>query len=177
MRLLKFGSALIWLLVGTSAEYAHGDGGTIRLSRSQGGLQITVFSAPTPFRAGPVDISVLVQDIVTGEPIPGARVTVVLSSRNQLVLPIRRTATSAAATNKLLKAAVFDLPEPGRWEVDVDVDIQGGQGVIQVRFELDAAGRAPRWRAIWPWIGWPAPVILLFSIHQLLVWRKLRLAQ
>ena len=172
MRLLKIGSALIWLLVGTCGEYARGDGGTIRLSRSLGGLQITVFSAPTPFRAGPVDISVLVQDTVTGEPIPEARVTVVLSSRNQLVLPIRRTATSDAATNKLLKAAVFDLPKPGRWEVDVD--IQGGQGTIQVRFELDAAGRAPQWRAIWPWIGWPAPVILLFSIHQLLVWRKSR---
>ena len=131
-----------------------------------------MFTAPTPFRAGPVDISVLVQDAITGEPIPEARVTVVLSSRNQLVLPIRRTATSDAATNKLLKAAVFELPEPGRWEVEVA--IEGGQQVGRVRFELEAAGRAPQWPAMWPWIGWPAPVILFFSIHQLLVWRKSR---
>ncbi len=75
-------------------------------------------------------------------------------------------------TNKLLKAAVFELPEPGRWEIEVA--IKGEQGGAQVRFELEAAERAPQWPLMWPWIGWPAPVILLFSIHQLLVWRKPR---
>jgi hypothetical protein len=172
MRLVKIGSALGWLLVGACGEAARGDGGTVRLSRCEGGLQITVFTAPTPFRAGPVDISVLVQDAVTGEPIPEARVTVILSPRDHLVLTIRRAATSDAATNKLLKAAVFELPEPGRWEVEVA--IERGQRAAHVRFKLEAAGRAPQWPVIWPWIGWPAPVILLFSIHQLLVWRKSR---
>ena len=42
----------------------------------RGDFQITVFTAPTPFRAGPVDISVFVQDPLTGELIPEARVTV-----------------------------------------------------------------------------------------------------
>ena len=172
MRLVKIGSALGWLLVGAYGETTRGDGGTVRLSRSEGGLQITVFTLPTPFRAGPVDISVLVQDATTGEPIPKARVTVKLTPRDQLVLPIYRAATSDAATNKLMKAAAFELPEPGRWEVEVA--IEGGQGVAQVRFELEAAERAPQWPVMWPWIGWPAPVILLFSIHQLLVWRKSR---
>ena len=172
MRLVKIGLTLGWLLVGASGETARGDGGTVRLSRCEEGLQITVFTAPTPFRAGPVDISVLVQGAVTGEPIPEARVTVQLTLRDQPVLQMRRAATSDAATNKLLKAAVFELPEPGRWEVEVA--IEGGQRVGRVRFELEAAGRAPQWPVMWPWIGWPAPVILLFSIHQLLVWRKSR---
>ena len=66
----KIGLALGWLLVGACGEAARGDGGTVRLSRCEGGLRITVFTAPTPFRAGPVDISVLVQDAVTGEPDP-----------------------------------------------------------------------------------------------------------
>jgi len=167
MRLVKIGSALGWLLVVVCGEAARGDGGTVRLSRREGSLQITVFTAPTPFRAGPVDISVLVQDAVTGEPIPEAQVTVKLSARDHPVPPMHCAATSDAATNKLLKAAVFELPEPGRWEVEVA--IEGGP---QVRFELEAAGRAPQWPAIWPWIGWPVPVILLFSIHQLLIWRK-----
>jgi hypothetical protein len=172
IRLVTIGSTLGWLLIGASGEAARGDGGTVRLSRCEGGLQISVFTAPTPFRAGPVDISVLVQDAITGAPIPEARITVKLSPRDQSVLPICLAATSDAATNKLLKAAVLELPEPGRWEVEVA--IEGGQRVGRVRFELEAAGRAPQWPVIWPWIGWPAPVILLFSIHQLLVWRKSR---
>jgi hypothetical protein len=172
MRLVKIGSALGWFLVGACGETARGDGGTVRLLRCEGGLQITVFTAPTPFRAGPVDISVFVQDAVTGEPIPEARVTVKLTLHDRPVLPIRRAATSDAATNKLLKAAVFELPEPGRW--DAEVAIEGGQEAAQVHFELDAAGRALEWPAMWPWIAWPAPMILLFSIHQLLVWRKSR---
>lgn len=150
----------------------RGDGGTIRLSRRDGGLQITVFSAPTPLRAGPVDISVLVQDAITSEPIPEARVTVKLTLRDQRGLSIQRAATSDAATNKLLKAAVFVLPEPGRWEVEIA--IERGQAATTVHFDLDAAGSAPKWPVMWPWIGWPAPVILLFSVHHLLVWKKSR---
>ena len=112
----------------------------------------------------------LVQDAATGEPIPEARVTFRLTPRDRPGQTIRHAATSEAATNKLLKAAVFELPEPGRWEVEVA--IEGGQGSARVRFELEAAETTPQWPAMWPWIGWPAPVILLFSIHQLLVWRK-----
>ncbi len=172
MQLVKIGLALGCFLVGACGGAARGDGDTVRLSRREGGFQVTVFTSPTPFRAGPVDISVLVQDAVTGEPRPEARVTVKLTPRDQLVLPMRRAAMRDAATNKLLKAAVFELPEPGRWEVEVA--IEGGQGAASVRFELEAAGRVPQWPVMWPWIGWPAPVILLFSIHQLLVWRKSR---
>jgi hypothetical protein len=172
MQLVKLGLALGWLLVGACGTPARGDGGTIRLSRCESGYRITVFTAPTPFRAGPVDISVFVQHAVTGEPMPEVNVTVRLIPRGQPGQPIRHAATTDAATNKLLKAAVFELPRPGRWAVEVMID--GGQGAAPVYFELEAAGRAPRWPAIWPWIAWPAPVILLFSIHQLLVWRKAR---
>ena len=42
----------------------------------RGGYQITVFTAPTPFRAGLVDISALVQDATTGDLVPHARLIV-----------------------------------------------------------------------------------------------------
>ena len=51
---------------------ARADGGTVRLSERQGEYRITVFTAPVPFRAGLVDISVLVQDAVSRTPIPDA---------------------------------------------------------------------------------------------------------
>ena len=172
VQLVKIVSALGWLLVGTCVEAAHGDGGIVRLSRREGAFQITVFTAPTPVRAGPVDISVLVQDVITGTPIPEARVSIQLTPRDQSARSMHLAATSDAATNKLLKAAVFELPDPGRW--NVQVVIYGNEKAAEVYFELEASGRTPRWPVMLPWIAWPAPMILLFSIHQVLVWRKSR---
>jgi hypothetical protein len=172
MQYVKIGVTLGSLLVGLFEEAAHGDGGIIRLSRSLGGYRVSIFTAPTPFQAGPVDISVFVQDIITSKAVPEALVTVQLTPCRGSGRPMRRTATSEAATNKLFKAVDFELPEPGRWEIEVT--IVGGQGMAQVRFELEATTRAPEWPAIWPWISWPALVIMLFSVHQLLVWRRSR---
>src|SRR5437588_2731753 len=99
---------------------ARADGGTVRRSERAGGYQVTVFTAPTPFRAGPVDISVLVQDALTGEPLSQTRVTVRMTKPDQLALEY--PATPEAATNKLLHAAQFELPHPGRWNMEVQVE-------------------------------------------------------
>jgi len=169
-RMIKLGLALGLLMVATRGEMARGDGGTVRLSRSEGKYQVTVFTAPTPFRAGVVDISVLVQDATTRAPVSDARVTVELRPRDRSTGSFRHVATADAATNKLFQAAVFELPAPGLW--DAEVIVEGKQGESRLPFELTAAARAPQLPAIWLWIAWPVPVILLFGIHQLLVGRK-----
>src|SRR4051812_3789696 len=46
-----------------------GDGGTLRAWKRQGGYEIAVFTEPTPLVTGPVDMSVLLLDGNTGEPI------------------------------------------------------------------------------------------------------------
>ena len=164
MRPVAVGVLFAWLLLVIGCTLAGADGGAIRLSSKQGGYQITVFTAPTPFRAGPVDISVLVQDSLTGEPMTGARVTVRMSKLGQLALDY--PATAEAATNKLFRAAQFALPEPGRW--DMQVRVEGSHGLAEIAGEVEAAEPLPRWREIWPWFGWPALAIALFSIHQIL---------
>ncbi len=164
MRPVVVGVLLAWLLLGTWCALAGADGGTMRLSSKQSGYQITVFTAPTPFRAGPVDISVLVQDSLTGEPMTGARVTVRMSKVDQFALEY--PASTQAATNKLFQAAQFELPEPGRWGMQVRVE--GSHGRAEIAGEVEAASPLPRWREIWPWFGWPALVIALFGIHQIL---------
>ena len=164
MRPVAVGVLFAWLLLETWCTLACADGGSIRLSGKKSGYQITVFTAPTPFRAGPVDISVLVQDSVTGDPMAGARVTVRMSKLGQLALEY--PATSEAATNKLFRAAQFDLPEPGRWNMQVQVE--GSHGLAVIAGAVEAAKPLPRWREIWPWFGWPALAIALFSIHQIL---------
>jgi hypothetical protein len=164
MRPMLGGVLLGWLLVPFFCALAAADGGLIRLSENKGGYRITAFSAPTPFRAGAVDISVLVQDAATGEPLTESVVTVRMtrSDRTALEYP----ATSESATNKLLQAAQFELPEPGRWELQVEVEGVHGRTVLTAG--LEASEPLPRWRELWPWIGWPAMAIALFGIHQVL---------
>src|SRR5262245_62006483 len=74
------------------------DGGTVRLSRQQGAYRITVFTEPTPFRAGPVDVSVLVQDARTGQPVKEAWVTVRAALRGRPGEAAVHPATVEAAT-------------------------------------------------------------------------------
>ena len=170
MRLIKVGVSIGWLVISAFGQAARADGGALRLLQTAGNYRISVFTSPTPFCAGPVDISVFVQDAITGEVIPTTAVTIQLVLHSQPDKALCYVATTEAATNKLFKAAVFDLPELGRWRVQVTVD--GGQGTAQLHFDLEAAQRTEQWPVLWTWISWPAAVILLFSIHQVLVWRK-----
>jgi hypothetical protein len=160
---------LVSSLILHPSSFLRADGGTIRLSEQKGSYQITVFTAPTPVRAGPVDVSVLVQDASTEEPASDVQVTIKAAWRGSPAVVIR-PATTEAATNKLYYAATFDLPEPGWYALEVS--IAGARGEAQVYFELEAADPLPLCLALWPWVGWPVLAILLFSIHQLLVRRK-----
>src|SRR5262249_8491698 len=150
-----------------SPGQAMADGGTVRLSEQQGNYRITVFSEPTPLRAGPVDISVFVQDAATGEPASGVQVAFTVKRRDCHCLVFRGPASPEAATNKLNHAAHFDLPEPGGYALEVAVN--GGPDPARVRCELEAAEALPAGLALWPWVGWPALAILLFGVHQVLV--------
>jgi len=155
-----------------SSSFLRADGGTVRLSEQKGNYRITVFTAPTPLRAGPVDVSVFVQEAATEEPLSDVRVAVKAVRRGSLGAPICHSATAEAATNKLYRAAIFDLPEPGWYALGVC--IEGALGKAQVCLEVEAAEPLPSWPGMWPWVGWPVVAILLFGVHQLLVRRKLR---
>jgi hypothetical protein len=147
------------------------DGGSVRLSARKGPYLITVFTSPTPFRAGLVDISVLVQDGATKEPIRGARVSTKATLLSQAdSASIYQTATTEAATNKLFYAADFELIQPGWYSMEVFVE--GAPGEAQVGFDLEVAEPVPRYSALWLWIGWPVLPILLFGVHQILIRRQ-----
>jgi hypothetical protein len=161
--------ALLPCLIFHPSSLARADGGAVRLRQRAGGYQIAVFTSPTPFRAGPVDVSVLVQDAATEECVPEARVTVCLTATGDGRL-LECPATAAAATNRLFHAAVFELPEPGRW--DVEVAVEGPLGRALLRFGIEADVPAPRWLEFWPWFTWPALVVALFSLHQVMIRRR-----
>jgi hypothetical protein len=135
----------------------------VRLCERVGDYQLAVFTAPTPFRAGPVDVSVLVQDAATGECVTPARVALRLTAQGSGQV-VEYTATSGAASNKLLQATVFELPEAGWWDVEVSVD--GPHGAARARFAVEAGEAPPRWRDLWPWFAWPALAVALFGLHR-----------
>ena len=154
------------------SSFARADGGALRLSQRQGPYRVSVFTSPTPPRAGPVDVSVFVQDAATGEPVSDVTVLVRATPRGRPGETIECAATTEAATNKLFRAAVFELPEAGPWELEVRVE--GPHGPATVRLEVEAAEAAPRWRTLWPWFGWPALAVGLFVVHRRLARRRQR---
>jgi hypothetical protein len=165
------GLLLLSFFIFHPSSFARADGGAVRLHERAGTYQIAVFTSPTPFRAGPVDVSVLVQDAVTGDCVPEAQVTVRLTARNSGQV-LEYPATAEAATNKLFHAAVFQLPEPGWW--DVSVAVEGPHGPARIRFGVQADEPPPRWLELWPWFGWPVFAVALFGLHQVLMRRKAR---
>jgi hypothetical protein len=163
---------LVSSLILHPSSLLRADGGTVRLSEEQGRYRITVFTSPTVLRAGPVDISVLVQEAVTGELAQGVQVTIKTLQRGFPGVALEHPATFKAATNKLYHAALFDLPEPGWYSLEVSID--GILGKAEVRFEMEAAESLPSWLTMMLWVGWPVLAIVLFGIHQLLVRGRFR---
>ena len=164
------GFGLTLLASGSWPDVARGDGGTLRAWQRLEHCEIAVFTEPSPFAVGPVDISVLVLDPTTGEPIPGARVTVGVTPEGRPDLVTRHPATTDAASNKLLHAAVFELRHAGRCEVEVDVVRSADHA--RLRFGLDVASRSTPSPGVWLWILMPAPVIAVYGAHRWLVGRR-----
>lgn len=164
----RFLLAAIALLGGLPAV-ALGDGGAVRLMEQQGGLRLAVFTSPTPLRAGPADVSVLLLHAETGQLVDQAEVTLTLTCRDAPEATLRASATTKAATNKLLRAAPVDLPCAGWWDVEVSFAAAGESG--QAHFSMVAGPPLPHWLIVWPWFTWPIGAIALFGIHRALVFR------
>jgi hypothetical protein len=171
MRTTSF--AWLLLLIGPlDGGAALADGGLLRCSQQMGDLRISVFTSPSPVRAGPIDVSVLVQDVQSGDVARKPDVQVKLVSHDGQHHVAIAEATFAAAENKLFRAAKLNLPAPGRWDVRVECQDKRLADPICVSFSIDAGDAAIKWYAAWPWLTWPAAVVVLFAIHRTLVWQK-----
>ena len=148
---------------------ARADGGLARLVVDSGEFRLTVFSSPTPLRAGPVDLSVMVQDRETLEPMLDRRVELRLvpsaGGRSLEVAAIR-----GHSTNRLLYSALVDLPDPGRWRIEVEVT--GARAGARESFEVWVVAERPAVLALWPYWALPLIAIGIFGLHQ---WRSQKL--
>jgi len=157
------------------------DGGTLRLSARSGDFQVTVFTSPAVLRCGIIDISVLVQDAITGKVRTDVPVTVQLrqaeaAGGNRTAEVLEQIATTATATNKLFRAAEFEVPQPGNWRCSVSLAANpcadesmtdtSADGDIPLVFNVAVSPPPPAWLDLAPWIGWPFGVAALFFVHQ-----------
>jgi hypothetical protein len=149
---------------------ARGDGGVVRLVEQQGNLRISAFTSPNPLRAGPADVSVLVQNARTGQLVPEAEVWLTLTCRAAPEVALRAAATTEAATNRLLRAALVEIPRAGWWDVNVSCAAEGQ--ATAVRFSMEVAPPLPDWLTVWPWFSWPVWTVIVFGLHRALVFRR-----
>ena len=141
---------------------AHGDGGRVQLQQKADSLLITVFAAPAPLRAGPVDISVLIQNCENDQPVLNAQVQIILRSENGMTA--RAEATRAEAKNKLLYATLVNLRESGRWQIEVAVKQEAKE--TRVAGTLVVAPALPFLLGYWRWLALPPFAIALFVLNQ-----------
>ena len=156
--------AAIGLLAFVLAAPAHADGGTVQLSQTSGPFLVTVLTAPTPLRAGLIDVSVLVQDGDSRAPLLDAALAVTLRPVDASAPSREAPATHAAATNKLFYAALLDVPTAGRWTIDVS--IAAGTRATSVSCVVDVAPPLAPAARYWPYLILPFAAIALYALHQ-----------
>lgn len=131
------------------------------LHQDAGPFTITLFAAPQPLQVGPADLSVLVQDRLSGEVLldPTIDLTVAADGAQQTVKMAR-----GQASNRLLQAAAVRFPKPGKWRLGLVV--QRGKDVAHLSTECTVEPDSSRALLVWVYVLLPLGVIVLFVIHQ-----------
>jgi hypothetical protein len=168
------------ILMAASSQL-HADGGITLGQIERDGVRVTAFAAPVPIRAGPLDLTFLVQEIPSNQPVTDAVITCSVQrlsppSPNPVRLPAwcstiapgtRIQATRKHSNNKLLAGTFLPLTEAGRWELSLDV--VRAQTRFTAAIPFDAAGPQAPLSTWWPLIALVPAAILLD------IWRSLLL--
>ncbi len=137
------------------------DGGAVVFSRQAGPFVVTVFSAPVPLRAGPADISVLLQDVAGRAAVMDADVVLRFSRAGQSAIAVH--ANHAAAKNKLLYAVQLDL-SAGDWQLRVDCAAH--HETTTVIGSIHVGNKQPALVQYWPYFVVVPFGLALFALNQ-----------
>ena len=157
-----------WLLTTvllSSALYLYGDGGRLILQNQAGPIAVSVFASPDTLRAGPADLSVMVQKTQDQSTISDADVKIRLSKTTpEGISEVFAPATHAKATNKLLYAANINIPVPGAWKLVVEIDSKTGRA--EVAGEVKVLPPQSKLAAYWPFFAVVPLLAILFFVNQ-----------
>jgi len=169
--------ALLLLLLLPVAAWA--DGGVILSQQTVGGIKLTLFGAPAPLRAGPVDVSLLVQEAGSKDPVLDATVDFTWKASASLQKAWMPPCCSMSAgtkgipaplgsgPNKLLYSAMVPISQGGPSQLIVHVNRSGQQATATV--DITARPPEPPMITYWPWLAFPPLMILGFAVRQRLV--------
>lgn len=167
---LLFAAMIAYVAIITTPVQCRADGGRVVHIEKFDDVNITVFAAPNPLTAGPVDVSFLVQNAESLQTIPDASISIVCQKESAREDTGESTSVVAAAlrehaTNKLLQAAIVDLPSGGEWRVTTTVTIDRDEQDAEFEFTLSVADTTSvsEWRAA---VVLPIAGIALFAIHR-----------
>jgi hypothetical protein len=182
----------VLLALALATMSARGDGGVVRLQAVQGPFLITIFTASELLQDGPVDVSVMVQDRDSSDPILDANVNLTfLPPGVSTIAPMEQTcsgsslagtasqpepftaaATRRQASNKLLYAAAVKFAVAGNWRWQISVT-RGGHAVKMAC--LVPVGPPPGWLSgLLPYLVLPPLLVGLFALNQ---WLRRRLPE
>ena len=130
---------LIFGLIFFLARIGWADGGAIQFQGDAESLHVTVFTLPPILSAGPVDVTVLLQDRTKLIPLLDARVTFDLSEQATgslkkqawsppacaLDVPLSLAAIPARLNhgeNRLLYGAIVQVPSSGIWKLKINIE-------------------------------------------------------
>jgi len=115
------------------------DEATLRLAQTSGPFRVSVFLPADPVESGPCDVSVLVQDAHSEEPIVDADVNITVQPAGGET--ILTHATRRPSVNKLLASATAQLPPSLGWKLDVLVR-RGSQEAVLSAMLHTSSGRS-----------------------------------
>jgi hypothetical protein len=172
------GFCLAWfVLTGT----CRADGGTMQFTAADQGLQVSIFTDPGVPSAGPLDLSVLVQDAATHAVILDAEVRASLTPETPKIPaasawapPLCAVGTTSnlqsfeldhrAAQNRLYYASLVQSPAGGNWRLQVNV--RRGARTVSVDGPLQVADQVAPWTSYWHLFLFPPLAIGLFAAVQ-----------
>jgi hypothetical protein len=162
---------------------ALADGGVIVGRTTAEGWQVTLFAAPAPLRAGPGDVTVLVQDAATGSPVLDAEVTVGWTATQPAAstdwlppcctmdtAPGQQAARRGHSQNKLLYGAIVPMRAAGPGQLAVS--IRAGDRALDWTVPIEVARPQAPLLTYWPLVALPVGAVGIFSLHQRLSRRK-----
>ena len=156
------------------AHPALADGGAVLAQQTTGPYRITLFGSPSPLRAGPADLSVLVQNAKTGDAVLDSRVAIQVQAAStdageawvppccSMKMGVGAVAaTHKAAQNKLLYAANTLLPSSGPHKILVRLD---DADILAAPVEIAPA--LPPATHYWSFLAFPPLAIGIFALNQ-----------
>lgn len=163
--------AIIFVVVALIAPVLRADTGQLREVASGNGIHAVVFTAPTPLRAGLVEVTVLVTDSVSRAPLEACEVDVSYRRSDWAEDdPSMVIGAGPDPSDGFVQKAILDIPEKGAWEFLVEVRFEGRS--LEIPVSVSVGAPMPAWWQILPIALSGAPFLLLVVMRDRLSFKR-----